>query len=45
MPGIGISSTMVRDRVRAGQPIRYFVPDGVMHYIQRHRLYGPPGGK
>jgi nicotinate-nucleotide adenylyltransferase len=45
MPRIGISSTMVRDRVRAGQSIRYFVPDGVMHYIQRHGLYGPPGGK
>ncbi len=45
MPRIGISSTMVRDRVRAGQPIRYFVPDGVMHYIETHRLYGPPGGK
>jgi nicotinate-nucleotide adenylyltransferase len=45
MPRIGISSTMVRRRVRAGQPIRYFVPDGVMHYIQTHRLYGPPGGK
>jgi nicotinate-nucleotide adenylyltransferase len=45
MPRIGISSTMVRDRVRAGQPIRYFVPDGVMHYIARHRLYGSSGGK
>jgi nicotinate-nucleotide adenylyltransferase len=45
MPRIGISSTMVRRRVRAGQPIRYFVPDPVMHYIERHGLYGPPGGK
>jgi nicotinate-nucleotide adenylyltransferase len=45
MPRIGISSTMVRRRVRAGQPIRYFVGDGVMHYIETHRLYGPPGGK
>jgi nicotinate-nucleotide adenylyltransferase len=45
MPRIGISSTMVRDRVRAGQPIRYFVPDGVMHYISTQGLYGPPGGK
>jgi nicotinate-nucleotide adenylyltransferase len=45
MPRIGISSTMVRRRVRAGQPIRYFVPDRVMHYIDRHGLYGPPGGK
>jgi nicotinate-nucleotide adenylyltransferase len=45
MPRIGISSTMVRRRVRAGQPIRYFVPDGVMHYIETHGLYGPTGGK
>ena len=45
MPRIGISSTMVRRRVRAGQPIRYFVPDGVMHYIETHRLYVQPGGK
>ena len=45
MPRIGISSTMVRRRVRAGQPIRYFVPDGVMHYIETHRLYRQPGGK
>jgi nicotinate-nucleotide adenylyltransferase len=45
MPRIGISSTMVRRRVGAAQPIRYFVPDGVMHYIERHGLYGPAGGK
>lgn len=44
MPGIAISSTMVRDRVRAGQPIRYFVPDGVMDYIERNGLYASPGG-
>ncbi len=44
MPRIGISSTMVRRRVRAGQPIRYFVPDGVVDYIHRQRLYGHPGG-
>jgi len=42
MPRIGISSTMVRRRVRAGQPIRYFVPDGVVEYIERHGLYGAP---
>jgi nicotinate-nucleotide adenylyltransferase len=39
MPGIGISSTMVRHRVRCGQPIRYFVPDGVKQYIETHGLY------
>ena len=45
MPRIGISSTMVRRRVRAGQPIRYFVPDDVMHYIETHGLYRAAGGK
>ena len=44
MPRIGISSTMVRRRVRAGQSIRYFVPDPVMEYIETHRLYRTPGG-
>lgn len=42
MPRIGISSTMVRGRARAGQPIRYFVPDGVVRYISEHGLYGAP---
>jgi len=45
MPRIGISSTMVRRRVRAGLPIRYFVPDGVMQYIETHGLYRSAGGK
>jgi nicotinate-nucleotide adenylyltransferase len=44
MPRVGISSTMVRRRVRAGQPIRYFVPDRVAEYIERHALYGAPAG-
>jgi nicotinate-nucleotide adenylyltransferase len=39
MPRIGISSTMLRDRVRCGQPIRYYVPDAVESYIEQHRLY------
>jgi nicotinate-nucleotide adenylyltransferase len=40
MPRVGISSTEVRRRVRARQPIRYFVPDGVADYINEHQLYG-----
>jgi nicotinate-nucleotide adenylyltransferase len=40
MPEIGVSSTIVRERVRARQPIRYIVPDQVAEYIARHRLYG-----
>jgi nicotinate-nucleotide adenylyltransferase len=43
MPRIGISSTMLRDRIRAGEPIRYFVPDAVATYIERHRLYAEVG--
>jgi nicotinate-nucleotide adenylyltransferase len=40
MPRIAISSTMLRDKVRAGQSIRYYVPDAVAAYIERHHLYG-----
>ncbi len=44
MPRIGISSTMVRRRVRAGQPIRYLVPDGVLEYIETNGIYMSQGG-
>jgi nicotinate-nucleotide adenylyltransferase len=43
MPRIAISSTMLRDRVRSGQPIRYYVPDPVASYVERHRLYAGVG--
>jgi nicotinate-nucleotide adenylyltransferase len=43
MPRIGISSTLLRDRVRAGEPIKYYVPDGVESYIDRHHLYAGVG--
>jgi len=39
MPTIGVSSTVLRRRVRARQPIKYYVPDAVADYIDRHRLY------
>ena len=39
MPRIGISSTMIRRRVRAGEPIRYLTPAPVAEYIERHNLY------
>jgi nicotinate-nucleotide adenylyltransferase len=39
MPRIAISSTMLRERVRAAHSIRYYVPDPVVSYIDRHRLY------
>jgi len=43
MPRIGISSTMLRDRVRAGEPIKYYVPDPVIGYIDQHHLYAGVG--
>ncbi len=40
MPTIDLSSTEIRRRVRAGQPIRYIVPDAVAAYIRDNQLYG-----
>lgn len=39
MPEIGISSTMLRERARAEQPIKYLTPDAVADYIDRKDLY------
>jgi nicotinate-nucleotide adenylyltransferase len=39
MPEIGISSTMLRQRVRDGQPLKYLTPDAVARYVDRHDLY------
>ena len=45
MPEIGISSTMLRDRARRGQPTTYLMPDSVRTYIDQHQLYrGKPQG-
>lgn len=39
VPALAISSTDCRDRQRAGRPVWYLVPDGVVQYIHKHRLY------
>ncbi|WP_269214872.1 nicotinate-nucleotide adenylyltransferase [Nocardioides sp. cx-173] len=41
IPALAISSTDCRERQRRGQPVWYLVPDGVVQYIQKHRLYPP----
>lgn len=39
MPGIDISSSYLRQRHIKGSSIKYFVPDQVIDYIKRHKLY------
>ena len=39
MPRIDISSSEIRERVAAGRPIRYLVPDLVADRIEQGRLY------
>ncbi len=48
MPRIDVSSTLVRQRVGEGRPIRYLVPDKVANLIGAQSLYGaaaPVGGR
>jgi nicotinate-nucleotide adenylyltransferase len=40
MPRVEISSSLVRRRARAGQPIRYLVPDKVADHVEAQSLYG-----
>jgi nicotinate-nucleotide adenylyltransferase len=39
VPAMAISSTACRDRVCAGLPVWYLVPDGVVQYISKRGLY------
>jgi nicotinate-nucleotide adenylyltransferase len=39
MPLLEISSSDIRRRIAAGRSIRYLVPDSVIAYIRRRRLY------
>ena len=39
IPALAISSTDCRTRTRRGEPVWYLVPDGVVQYIAKHRLY------
>jgi nicotinate-nucleotide adenylyltransferase len=42
VPAIDISATEIRNRVRQGQSVRYWVPEAVAEYIATHRLYLDP---
>jgi nicotinate-nucleotide adenylyltransferase len=39
VPALAISSSDCRARVERGQPVWYLVPDGVVQYISKRRLY------
>lgn len=39
-PLIDITATTIRQRVRTGQSIRYFVPEAIEEYITSRHLYG-----
>jgi nicotinate-nucleotide adenylyltransferase len=39
VPAMAISSTDCRHRVAEGRPVWYLVPDGVVQYISKRRLY------
>lgn len=43
VPAMAISSSDCRDRVSRGMPVWYLVPDGVVQYIEKRRLYREPG--
>ncbi|WP_406830212.1 nicotinate-nucleotide adenylyltransferase [Pedococcus sp. KACC 23699] len=46
VPAMAISSTDCRTRVERSEPVWYLVPDGVVQYINKYRLYaaGSPVG-
>lgn len=39
IPAMAISSTDCRERAMSGRPVWYLVPDGVVQYIAKHRMY------
>jgi nicotinate-nucleotide adenylyltransferase len=45
MPRIDLSSSAVRERIAAGRPIRYLVPDPVVDEIRARSLYRQPAGR
>jgi len=40
---IDVSSSMIRDMLARGESIRYLVPNAVISYIYKHKLYGVKG--
>lgn len=45
VPALAISSSHLRERVMAGQSLRYLTPDSVTGYVHKHGLYGVERGR
>jgi nicotinate-nucleotide adenylyltransferase len=43
IPALAISSTDCRKRAEGGRPVWYLVPDGVVQYISKRKLYQSKG--
>ena len=41
MPRVSGAATLVRERIEAGESVRYLVPEPVWRYIIEHHLYAP----
>jgi nicotinate-nucleotide adenylyltransferase len=39
LPLVDVSATAIRERAKAGEPIRYLTPDAVVRYIESEKLY------
>lgn len=44
VPLIELSSTMLRDRLKSGQTVKYYLPDELIDYIKERGLYGATEG-
>jgi nicotinate-nucleotide adenylyltransferase len=45
IPALAISSTDCRNRAAQGRPLWYLMPDGVVQYVSKRRLYRSPRGE
>lgn len=39
VPNIEISSSAIKNRIKAGKSVKYYLPDAVIEYIKENRLY------